>query len=558
MNLLSKFLDRIEFSNYNDFIENYKPHIPDNFNFGYDVVDEYARLDPEKPALIHYNDNNDEPEITRYTFSDISKMSNQAANFFAAQGISKGDTVLFMLRERPEAWICFTALIKLGAIPIPATFQLAAEDIVYRCECANVKMICTVDDEERIETVKKALPECNKELKISVVGKNIPDGWIDFRKIAYSLSDKFERVQNKITDTMLIYFTSGTTGMPKMIAHSFDYPIGHITTAKYWQHVVDGGRHFTYSDSGWAKFAWGKIFGQWISGTELVAYDCNRFNVTKLIQAINTLKLTTFCAPPTIYRSLIAEDMSAVDFSSWVHCTSAGEPLNPEVINRFRDASGLTIHEGFGQSETSVLLANFGWDKIKPGSTGKPSPLYKMDLIDSDGNICEDGITGTIVIKDAISNHPFGLFREYVNNPDAMEETWNGETYSTRDTAWRDSDGYFWFEGRDDDVIKCSGYRIGPFEVESVLLTHPAVKECAVTAVPDPKRGQVVKATIILNRGYIGNDELKKDIQEHFKKNTAPYKYPRVIEFVDELPKTHSGKIKRSEIKRRDAEKYGK
>jgi len=556
MNLLGRFLEKTEFQDYNDFINNYKPIIPESFNFGYDVVDEYARVAPQKRALLHYDDNGDEPKITNYTFGDISRLSNKYANLFASLGLKKGDTVLCILRERAEVWIIITALIKLGVILIPATFQLAAEDIVYRCKSADVKMLCAVDDDFLLAGINEAVPECSCDLKVGIIGDNVPDNMLNLRELVKTMPDTLRRVPNKSEDPMLIYFTSGTTGMPKMIVHDFRLPIGHITTAKYWQHVEDDGRHFTYSDSGWAKFAWGKIFGQWISGTEIVAYDSDRFHADKLLRAIDTLKLTTFCAPPTIYRSFIAENIEKYDFSTIHHCCSAGEPLNPEVINKFKAATGHTIYEGFGQSETTVLLANFGWDDIKPGSMGKPAPIYDFQLRDADGHACEDGETGTIVIKNAVSDRPCGLFREYRNNPEAMAETWFDGVYSTRDMAWRDSDGYFWFEGRDDDVIKCSGYRIGPFEVESVLMTHPSVKECAVTAVPDELRGQVVKATIILHKGWQGSDELKKDIQSHFKKTTAPYKYPRVIEFVDELPKTPSGKIKRGEIKKRDALKY--
>lgn len=557
MDLLNRFLEKTTFDSYADFIENYKLKIPDGFNFGYDIVDEYARLDPEKPALLHYNDNGDKPVITKFTFEDISRLSNQTANFFVRCGLKKGDAVLCMLRERPEAWICFTAMIKLGIIVIPATFQLAAEDIAYRCNSAGVKMICTVDDDDKMKSVREALKECDSNIKVAIVGDNVPEDWLDLRTESAIESDVLKKVHTDNYETMLIYFSSGTTGMPKMIAHDFTYPLGHITTAKYWQHVEDGKRHFTYSDSGWAKFAWGKIFGQWIAGAELVAYDADRFHADKLLDAMNELQLTTFCAPPTVYRSLIAEDMTKCDFSSLHHCCSAGEPLNPEVINRFKEYTGQLIYEGFGQSESSVLMANFGWDDIKLGSMGKPSPLYHFELHDAEGNCVEDGETGTIVVVNAGTEHPCGLFREYRNNPEAMNECWgDGIVYSTRDMAWKDADGYYWFEGRDDDVIKCSGYRIGPFEVESVLMMHPSVKECAVTAIPDALRGQVVKATIILNRGWQGSDELKKEIQTFFKKTTAPYKYPRVIEFVDDLPKTPSGKIKRGEIKKRDADKY--
>ncbi len=552
MNFLDRFLNRTEFESYNDFITNFKLIIPDRFNFGYDIIDEYARLEPDKPALLRYDDENE----YHYSFGDISRLSDKTANFFKSHGLKKGDCVMFMLRERAEAWICLIAAIKLGIIAIPATYQLTAEDIVYRCRCASVKMILSVDDEERITEIKKALPECETNILIALVGDNIPCNWIDLRTEMEAASPHFDRTTNTNDETMLIYFSSGTTGFPKMVAHDFTYPLGHITTARYWQHVEDGGRHLTYSDSGWAKFAWGKIFGQWIAGGVIVAYDTKRFNAVKLLDAINRLHLTTFCAPPTILRSLIAENMSVCDFSSLRHCSSAGEPLNPEVINRFKDATGLTIHEGFGQTETSVLLGNFGWDEIKAGSMGKPAPMYDIRLIDSDGNECEDGVIGSIVIYNAKTNRPCGLFYEYRHNDQAMADAFNDGVYNTKDMAWRDSEGYFWFEGRDDDIIKCSGYRIGPFEVESVLLTHPAVMECAITAVPDAVRGQVVKATIILNKGFKASDALKKEIQDYFKRRTAPYKYPRVIEFVSELPKTSSGKIKRSEIKKRDAILY--
>ncbi|MDD4772192.1 MAG: AMP-binding protein [Eubacteriales bacterium] len=551
MNLLDRFLERTEFDGYDDFIENYKLLIPENFNFGYDVIDEYARLEPDKAALLRYDDLNE----YHYSFGDISRLSNKTANFFRSRGLKKGDCIMLMLRERAEAWTCMIAAIKLGVIVIPATFQLTAEDIVYRSECASLKMICTVDENERIVQITKALPQCGADMQVAVVGENIPEGWLNLRVEVEKAPDSLDRITGSNDDTMLIYFSSGTTGLPKMVAHDFTYPLGHITTAVYWQQVRDGGRHLTYSDSGWAKFAWGKIFGQWIAGSVIVAYDTNRFKADKLLEAINRLRLTTFCAPPTVLRSMIAEDMSGCDFSTLRHCCSAGEPLNPEVISRFREASGLTIHEGFGQTETSVLLANFGWEPIKAGSMGKPAPMYDIKLIDSDGNECEDGVIGSIVINNAGANRPCGLFAEYRNNPEAMAESFTGGVYNTKDMAWRDSDGYFWFEGRDDDIIKCSGYRIGPFEVESVLLTHPAVMECAVTAVPDDIRGQVVKATIILNRGYEASEELKKTLQDYTKNNTAPYKYPRVIEFVSELPKTSSGKIKRSEIKKHDAQK---
>ncbi len=552
MNFISRYLEKTEFENYKDFIKNYKIKRPDNFNFGYDIIDEYARLQPDKPALVWCDD---DLNIKRLSFSDISRESNKAANLFKKLGIGKGDTVMLMLKQRIEAWVCIVALCKLGAKCIPATFQLTPKDIVYRCNAASIKLICCVDDSEMLDNIKKASPECTTLEGYAVVGESIPDGAYDFRSMMQTSSADFEKVDTKIDDIMLIYFSSGTTGMPKMIAHSYDYPLGHITTAKYWQKVEDEGLHLTVSDSGWAKFAWGKIYGQWIAGAVNVAYDTEKFEPLKLLKAMETLKLSTFCAPPTIYRFLIKEDIKSFDLSTIKHCCTAGEPLNPEVINRFKEATGQEIFEGFGQTETTVILGNFGFDPIKQGSTGKPSPIYDIDIVDENGNSCEDGVVGSIVIKNTDKSHPCGLFRGYYLDEAAMKRSWNNGTYNTGDMAWRDSDGYFWFEGRNDDVIKCSGYRIGPFEVESALLTHPSVLECAITAVPDPVRGQVVKATVVLTKGWEPSDELKKELQNHVKKNTAPYKYPRVLEFVKELPKTTSGKIKRGEIRNSDAKK---
>ena len=559
MNLIDKFLERSEFSSYEDFKRNYKLKIPKNFNFAYDVVDEYARLQPEKPALLHVDENEN---ITRYSFGDIKKLSDKAANVLKAHGIKKGDRVMMMLKERAEVWVTIIALCKIGAVSIPATFQLTPKDIAYRCESADIKLICFAEDSEVIKHLREAQEhhESVKKVPTAIVGDDIAprfgDEFIDYRKEIAEASDTFARPTGDEatanTDIMLTYFTSGTTGMPKMVTHNFVYPLGHITTAKYWQQVEDEGLHLTMADSGWAKFAWGKIYGQWIAGGVMVAFDTGKFDSVKLLRTIDKLRLTTFCAPPTIYKFLIKEDMSSCDFSSIRHCGTAGEPLNPEVVNRFREATGHTIYEGFGQTETTVMLANFGWDELKLGSTGKPSPLYDIDIVDENDKPCEDGVVGRVVIKNA-SDHPCGLFIEYAQDQAAMDKAWKNGIYDTGDTAWRDSDGYFWFEGRSDDMIKCSGYRIGPFEVESALMTHPSVLECAVTAAPDPIRGQVVKATIVLAKDFTPSDELKKEIQNHVKVTTAPYKYPRIVDFVAELPKTTGGgKIKRADIRKRD------
>ncbi len=560
MNFLSKYLPRIDFESYEDFKKNYKLNIPENFNFGYDIVDEYARLEPAKPALIWLNDDGEEKH---FTFGDVKEQSDRIANVLISLGIKKGERVMLILKQRPEVWFTLVALCKIGAIAIPASFQLTEKDIVYRCEAAEVRMLIAAEDDVIIGHIRNCREKCTTVRNFALVGDGIGerygDEFLDMRKLTSEASAEWVRptgdAATKNLDTMLMYFTSGTSGMPKMLTHNFLYPLGHITTAHYWQKVEDEGRHLTVSDSGWAKFAWGKIYGQWICGAVNVAYDTDKFVPANLLAAIDHLKLTTFCAPPTIYRFLIKEDLSSCDFSTLHHCGTAGEPLNPEVVKRFKEATGHTIYEGFGQTETTVILANYGWDEIKVGSTGKPAPIYDIDIVDENGNSCEDGIVGSIVIKNA-GEHPTGLFMEYYNAPEAMERSWKNGVYNTGDMAWRDSDGYFWFEGRNDDVIKCSGYRIGPFEVESALMTHPSVLECAVTAVPDPVRGQVVKATIVLAKDWKSKagDELKKELQNHVKVTTAPYKYPRVVEFVDELPKTTSGKIRRVEIRQSDAE----
>jgi len=488
--VLDRFLERTEFESYEDFKQNYKLNIPDNFNFGYDVVDEWARIDPDKPALVWCDDDGNEK---RYSFGDVKRWSDKAANMLRDKGLKKGDKVLLMLKQRPEVWFIMVGIHKLGAIVIPATYQLTKKDIVYRCNAASVKMICAADDPEVIKHVGEAKPECTTLKFTSVLGEDVPYGWCSLSADLEKSSDEWQRPEGEQfasnSDGMLIYFSSGTTGMPKMILHDFEYPLGHIVTAKYWQHVEDGGLHLTMADSGWAKFGWGKIYGQWICGAVIVAYDTDKFNPVKTAETMERLKLTTFCAPPTIYRFLIQENLSKYDFSTIKHAGTAGEPLNPEVFYRFREATGLDICEGFGQSESSVILANYEWFDVKPGSMGKPSPLYDLDIVDEEGNSCEDGIVGTIVVKNTDKKHPTGLFREYYMDEAAMARSWPDGTYSTGDTAWRDSDGYYWFVGRNDDVIKCSGYRIGPFEVESAMLTHASVMECAITAVPDPVRG---------------------------------------------------------------------
>lgn len=556
--LLHRFLPRTEFDSYEDFKANYKVNIPEDFNFGFDVVDAWAEADKNKKALVWCNDHGEEKT---FTFSDISRLSNKTANYFRSLGIKKGDVVMMILRRRWEYWICATALHKVGAVLIPGSLQLTKKDIVYRGNSAEVKAIICVNDDfviNQVEASEKEIPTLENKI---VVGEP-RDGWRFFEDEIEPFSDKFARPTGdqatNWNDIMLVYFTSGTTGMPKMVQHNFAHPLGHIVTAKYWQMVQENKLHMSVSDSGWAKFGWGKIYGQWICGAIVFAYDMDKFIPAKLLEVISKYKITTFCAPPTMYRFMLQEDLKKYDLSSIQRCCTAGEPLNPEVIKEWQEYTGHFIYEGFGQSEGSVLLANFQWFEPRLGSTGKPSPIYDIHLVDKDGNDVKTGEEGSIVVMDVKNHPPVGLFTGYYKNPEMTEEKLLGKFYNTDDMASCDEDGYYCFIGRDDDVIKCSGYRIGPFEVESALLEHPSVVECAITGVPDPIRGQVVKATVVLAAGYTPSEELKKEIQNHVKRVTAPYKYPRVIEFVDELPKTLGGKIKRGQIRKSDEDAANK
>jgi len=548
--LLNKYLPRREFESYKDFKENYKVNVPNDFNFGFDVVDAWADYDENKKALVWVNDHNEEKILT---FSDIKKLSNKTANFLKTLGIKKGSVVMLILRRRWEYWVCATALHKIGAILIPGSLQLTKKDITYRANAAKIEAIICVNDNFVINQVEEAQKDSpSLKNKIMVVDKK--EGWLNFNEEIEKYSDEFERPsgdEKTVTkDTMLVYFTSGTTKEPKMVVHDFSYPLGHIVTAKYWQRVQENKLHMSVSDSGWAKFGWGKIYGQWLCGAVIFAYDMDKFIPLKLLEVITKYKVTTFCAPPTMFRFMLQEDVTKFDLSCIKHCCIAGEPLNPEVFNKWYELTGLKLCEGFGQSESSVMLANFEWFDPIPGSMGKPSPLYNIKLMDNDGNILQDGEEGRIVVDDIQKNMPTGLFKGYYQDEELTKEALGGRYYDCGDVAWRDSKGYYWFVGRSDDVIKCSGYRIGPFEVESALIEHPAVVECAITGAPDPVRGQVVKATVVLAKGYTPSDELIKELQNHVKKVTAPYKYPRIVEFVDELPKTLGGKIKRAEIRK--------
>ena len=566
--LLSRYLPKIDFDSYEDFYENYRCNVPENFNFAYDVVDEWARLQPQKAALLWTDDTE---EMKSFTFADVKRLSDKCANALLSLGIKKGDVVKLILKQRPGVWILMTALSKIGAICIPGTYQLTAKDLEYRCSIADVKLLITVDDAELLENIAAARVNCPKLEKIAVIGKNIPAGYIDMRAEIEKASENFIRIDTLTKDPMLIYFSSGTTGMPKMVLHNHSLPLGHIVTAKYWHCAEDNQVHLTQTDSGWAKFAWGKIYGQWLCGACIGAYDTEKFTPKGMLDAIQRLKPYSFCAPATVFRYLIKEDLSGYDFSFIKHTSMAGEPLSPEVLNKLKEQTGLEIREGFGQSETSVMAAVFKWLPVRPGSMGKPAPLFGLKLLDEDGSECDEGIAGNMSITKAgenmyenagcnpgnippvIGDSDFaGLFRGYWRDKEVTEKAWKNGTYQTGDMAWKDDDGYLWFVGRNDDVIKCSGYRIGPFEVESALMEHPSVLECAVTAAPDTMRGQVVKATIVLARGFSASDTLIKELQNHVKHVTAPYKYPRIIEFVNELPKTISGKIKRMDIRKKD------
>ena len=554
--LIKEYVNRVNFDSYDDFKNNFKFKIPENFNFAFDIVDRFAKEDPEKIALVWCNDN-DEEEI--FTFKDMKKYSNKVANFFTSLGIKKGDAVMLTLKNRFEFWFSMMGLHKIGAIAIPATHMLKVKDMTYRITSADVKLILSVDEADLIKDYNESEKQLNLKLKKVWIGdktgKKEIEGWLNFSREIENMSEDFNRPTGEEAtsneDPLLIYFSSGTTGQPKMVKHNYIYPLGHILTAKYWHNVVEDGLHHTSADTGWAKTSWGSLYGQWIAGSALFIYDYNRFDALNLLEKVKKNKVNTFCAPPTIYRFLIKEDLTNYDFSNWTYATTAGEPLNPEVYNKFYEISGLKIREAFGQSETVALIANFIWMDPKPGSMGKPSPTYNIELLDMEDNIAEIGEEGEITIN-VKNGSPPGLFEEYYKDEEKTKESWYDNHYHSGDTAWKDEDDYLWFIGRVDDIIKSSGYRIGPFEVESALITHPSVLECAITGYPDPIRGQVVKSTIVLAKGYSPSEELKKELQNHVKSVTAPYKYPRIVEFVDELPKTISGKIKRKDIRIED------
>lgn len=526
--------------------ETFRLKVPEHFNFAYDVVDELARIEPDRLAMLWCNQAGEE---RRFTFREMKDLSDRTASFFQQLGIRKGDRVMLVLKRHHEFWYCMMALHKLGAVAIPATNLLTVKDLKYRFDAADVGYIVATLDGIVAEAIDEAAgPEL---VKVSVRGTR--PGWHSLDEgiaNAAPFTPPAEPVSSE--DMMLLYFTSGTSGFPKMVAHNFAYPLGHIMTAKYWQRVVDGGLHMSVADTGWGKAVWGKLYGQWLAGTTVFTYDFDgKFSTADLLAMIEKYRLTTFCAPPTIYRFMIQEDLSKYDLSSLTWAVVAGEALNPEVFEKFKAMTGLELHEGFGQTETTLSAATYPWMEPKPGSMGKPSPTYDMELVNDQGQPVEVGEVGEIVIH-TDKQRPVGLFMGYYRDPNRTAQVWHDGTYHTGDVAWKDEEGYLWYVGRVDDVIKSSGYRIGPFEVESVLMEHPAVVEVAVTGVPHPVRGQVVKATIVLGAGYQPSEELKKELQTYVKKNTAPYKYPRVVEFVEHLPKTISGKIRRVEIRDQD------
>ena len=552
--LLNKFISKIDYDSYEDLYKNFKISIPNDFNFAYDVVDEYAKTEPKREALV-WCDDNDEAHI--FTFKDLSLASQRTANFLVEQGIQKGDRVMLILRRRYEFWFFLLALHRIGAIAIPATNMLAAEDLEYRFNAAEVKMVVTYDEPALQKEVDKAKSKCSSVEKLVTVGQTARQNWISFYDDYEIFPSTFERpVGDAAThndDIMIVYFTSGTSSNPKMVAHTYTYPLGHIVTAKYWQPVVDGGRHMTVAETGWAKALCGKIYGQWIAGSAVFTYDMKVFIPGKLLEKIAEYKITTFCAPPTVYRYILQHGIGKYDLSSLKYCTTAGEALNLDIYEKFFEQTGIRMQEGYGQTELTLTTGNFGFSEPRPGSMGKPSPGYRMEIVNAEGEPCADNEVGELIIK-IDQGKPFGMFGGYYRDEERTERVFEGGVYHTGDTATRDENGYYWFVGRTDDLIKSSGYRISPFEVEEVIHKHPAVLEVAVTGVEDKDRGQAVKATIVLQKGYEASKELAKEIQLFTKKVAASYKSPRIIDFVTELPKTISGKIRRATIRDKDAE----
>ena len=550
--MIERFLKQTSFKSVEDYNKNLEFIIPENFNFAYDVMDAWAQEAPDKLAILWTNDQGEE---RRTTYGELKEQTDQAASYLQTLGIGKNDPVMLILKRHYEWWVIMLALCKIGAIVIPATHMLTKHDIVYRNTRASVKAIICAKDDYIISQIKLAMPESPTVKQYITLGEE--EGFHNWAS-EWQQAPKFVRPAfvNENDDTMLMYFTSGTSGEPKMVAHDYLYALGHLSTGCFWHNLHEGSLHLTVADTGWGKAVWGKFYGQWFAGATVFVFDHEKFNADTLLRQMEKYRVTSFCAPPTIYRFMIREDLSKYDLSSLEYCTTAGEALNPAVFDKFYEKTGIRMMEGFGQTETTMTLGTFPWMTPKPGSMGIPNAKYYIDLLRADGTPCEDGEKGEIVVRVG-DRKPVGLFKGYYRDEEKTREAWHDGIYHTGDMAWRDEDGYYWFEGRIDDVIKSSGYRIGPFEVESALMTHPAVVECAITGVPDDIRGMVVKATVVLGKEWKdkAGDDLIKELQQHVKRETAPYKYPRIIEFVDELPKTISGKIRRVEIRNKDSQK---
>lgn len=560
--MVDKYLSQTEFSSYEDMLANFKLNIPKHFNFAYDIVDEWAKVEPDKLALLWTNPEGFEKKIS---FAKMKEYSDRLANALTSHGIGKGDIVALILKRRWEFWPSIIACHKVGCQVIPINHLMKKKDLIYRFNTVQVKCVIAVNEQMLLDEIDLGESEF-KYLKVKILADGEKEGWHNWNNLVNNASSDWKRPYlNENTDSMLLYYTSGTTGLPKVVSHNYIYPLAHIITAKFWLNCENNGLHLTTSDTGWAKSAWGKLYGQWICGSAVFVYDFDRFVAKEILQKISDYKITTFCAPPTIYRLLVKEDLTHYDFSNLKYTCTAGEALAPAIFNEFEEKTGLIIHEGFGQTECVCMMATFPWVEPKPGSLGKPSPTYNVTLVDDNYEPVDDGVEGRLVIdlghivnEDAtarcekFSDYPLGLFDGYIFERELDKEKFVGRYYDTGDVARRDENGYYWFVGRSDDIIKTSGYRVGPFEIENVLLQHPAVLECAITGVPDPIKGQVVKATIVLTKDYTPSEALIKRLQEFVKVNTAPYKYPRVIEFVEELPKTISNKIRRVDIRSKD------
>ena len=559
MAIYEKFIGRSResFISLKDCQENFKITYEQDFNFAYDVVDVLGTEKPDKLALLYVSNIGEEK---RFTFGDMKRLSDKAANYFVSEGVKKGDPVLLILKRSYLFWVITLALNKIGAIMVPASNMLKGKDYVYRCNKAKIKYAVITGDDECTEDFDSVMDQYETIEKKFVTKHKPVEGWIDFEDGFEKASEDWTRptgdAATTVDDTMIINFSSGTTGYPKIIAHDFKYPLGHIMTGVFWHHVVDGGIHFTVSDSGWAKSLWGKYYGQWMGETANFVYDFDKFDGADILSKLEKYKITTFCVPPTMYRLMLQNDVSKYDLSSITHCCTAGEALNADIFNKWKEATGLEIHEGFGMSETPVSICTiYPWTKPVPGAIGFPAPGLNVHILDEDGNHCQRGTIGEICIKaDSPAEHPCGVIASYNFSEEDTNEAYRGGFFHTGDLAYRDERGRFVYFGRNDDVIKSSGYRIGPFEIESVMLEHPAVLEVAVTGVPDPVRGFVVKATVVLREGFEGSPELVKELQNYVKTNTAPYKYPRIVEFVDELPKTFSGKVRRVAIRQADTQ----